>query len=108
MTNQTIQLIQQLSIRVSELETMSEECKGTLAAQQVCLERLSAAVEANQELFQETLAKTEQNGIQAYREVVAELRAELNTRMRWILIAVAIGAAIAGGTNLLPTLEMMP
>lgn len=101
------ELIAQLGARVSDLEHRTQECHVSLIEQRASLDTLTTMVESNQTLFRETLAATKENGDSAYREVVTALRAELRTRMRWILIAVAIGAAIAGGTNLLPSLEML-
>lgn len=108
MTDPALSLIRELGVRVADLETRTQECHRTLESQQDSLRSLALVVEQNQDLFLKTLDATEKNGVEAYREVVQELRQELATRMRWILMAVAIGAAIAGGTNLLPTLGQLP
>ena len=107
-SDQTTDLIVALGARVSALESLTTECKTTLLNQQGALERLSGAVEHNQTVFAATLKLVEKNGTDAYREVISELREDMRTRMRWVLMAVSIGAAIAGGSNLIPTLEMLP
>ena len=108
MADTTTKSIQDLTTRVADLEVLTGACKTTLGSQQQALEHLTTQVESNAELFSATIKLTEKNGVDAYREVIAELRADMRTRMRWVLMAVGIGAAIAGGTNLLPTLELLP
>ena len=100
--------IAMLSSRVQTLEHESRETRNMFQEQQTTLERLAGAVESNQSLFKQAMDTSREAGIAAYREVVGELQEELKTRTRWILIAVACGAAIAGGIDILPALGIVP
>ena len=108
MADDTAKLLKDLSTRVTDLELLTGECKHALGIQRDSLDTLTKTVESSATMFSATLKLVEKNGTDAYKEVISELREDMRTRMRWVLMAVSIGAAIAGGSNLLPTLELLP